>query len=160
MFIARARALCSVYVAAAEFFGSNPFTRCASGKRATPMLDMPGDLANAKSVPENLGPKNLLNFLLNHPEPMTTTNCRAVLSRYVRFAPESGHVQCSSRCLLRAKSGHSSSYSITSLAVASSEGGTVRPSALAVLRLIASSFLVGACTGRSAAFSPLRMRST
>ena len=52
------------------------------------------------------------------------------------------------------------SYSITSSARASSVGGTVKPSALAVLRLIASSYLVGACTGRSAGFSPLRMRST
>ena len=39
-------------------------------------------------------------------------------------------------------------------------GGMSRPSALAVLRLITSSYLVGACTGRSAGFSPLRMRST
>ena len=53
-----------------------------------------------------------------------------------------------------------SSYSITSSARASSVGGTSRPSALAVLRLITSSYLVGACTGRSAGFSPLRMRST
>ena len=44
-------------------------------------------------------------------------------------------------------------------ALASSAGGTVRPSALAVLRLIASSNLVGCCTGRSAGFSPLRIRS-
>src|SRR5262249_20381693 len=51
-------------------------------------------------------------------------------------------------------------YSITSLAGASTDGGRVRPSALAALRLIASSYLVGACTGRSAGFSPLRMRST
>src|SRR5262249_25387364 len=51
-------------------------------------------------------------------------------------------------------------HSITSSARASSVGGTSRPSALAVLRLIASSNLTGACTGRSAAFSPLRMRST
>src|SRR5262245_12981956 len=49
---------------------------------------------------------------------------------------------------------------ITSSARASSVGGTVRPSALAVLRLITSSYLVGACTGRLAGFSPLRMRST
>jgi hypothetical protein len=35
----------------------------------------------------------------------------------------------------------------------------VRPSALAVLRLITVSNLVGACTGRLAGFSPLRMRS-
>ena len=51
-------------------------------------------------------------------------------------------------------------YSITSSARASSDGGTVRPSAMAVLRLITSSYFVGACTGRSAGFSPLRMRST
>jgi hypothetical protein len=31
---------------------------------------------------------------------------------------------------------------------------------LAVLRLIASSYLVGACTGSSATLEPLRMRST
>jgi hypothetical protein len=56
--------------------------------------------------------------------------------------------------------GHSPHHSITSSAVASSAGGTVRPSAFAVLRLITSSNLVGCCTGRSAGFSPLRMRST
>ena len=41
-------------------------------------------------------------------------------------------------------------YSITSSARESSVGGTVRPSALAVLRLITVSYFVGACTGRSA----------
>jgi hypothetical protein len=41
-------------------------------------------------------------------------------------------------------------HSITSSARASIIGGTSRPSALAVLRLITSSYLVGACTGRSA----------
>jgi hypothetical protein len=40
-------------------------------------------------------------------------------------------------------------YSITSLARTSNEGGTVRPSALAVLRLITSSYLVGCATGLS-----------
>src|SRR5262245_35859812 len=50
-------------------------------------------------------------------------------------------------------------HSITSSARASSVGGTSRPRALAVLRLITSSYLVGAWTGRSAGFSPLRMRS-
>ena len=52
------------------------------------------------------------------------------------------------------------SHSITSSARASTVAGTSRPSALAVFRLITSSYLVGACTGRSAGFSPLRMRST
>src|SRR5262245_26896450 len=51
-------------------------------------------------------------------------------------------------------------HSITSSARASSDAGMSKPSALAVLRLITSSNLVGACTGRSAGFSPLRMRST
>src|SRR5262245_64427075 len=50
-------------------------------------------------------------------------------------------------------------YSITSSARAGTDGGMVRPMALAVLRLITNSYLVGDCTGRSAGFSPLRMRS-
>src|SRR5947209_14500373 len=41
------------------------------------------------------------------------------------------------------------SYSITSSARASSVGGTSRPSALAVLRLMTSSNFVGCSTGRS-----------
>src|SRR5262245_9463901 len=51
-------------------------------------------------------------------------------------------------------------HSITSSARASNVGGISRPSALAVLRLMTSSYLVGFCTGRSAGLSPLRMRST
>jgi hypothetical protein len=51
-------------------------------------------------------------------------------------------------------------YSITSSARPSRVAGSSRPRALAVLRLTTSSYLVGACTGRSAGFSPLRMRST
>src|SRR5207253_5816411 len=51
-------------------------------------------------------------------------------------------------------------HSITSSARASSVGGTSMPSAFAVLRLIASSNLVGCWTGSSAGFSPRRMRST
>jgi hypothetical protein len=68
------------------------------------------------------------------------------------------------RAKLRATSGceqsqQIASYSITS-ARASTVGGISRPSAPAVLRLITNSYLVGACTGRSAGFSPLRIRST
>src|SRR5262245_6405421 len=51
-------------------------------------------------------------------------------------------------------------YSITSLARERSVGGTSIPSCFAVLALITSSYLVGACTGISAGFSPLRMRLT
>src|SRR4029453_15154347 len=49
-------------------------------------------------------------------------------------------------------------HSIPSSAVASSVAGTLRPSALAVLRLITSSNFVACITGKSAGFSPLRMR--
>src|SRR5262245_17041086 len=51
-------------------------------------------------------------------------------------------------------------HSITSSARASTLAGISMPSALAVLRLSTVSYLVGACTGRSAGLSPLRMRST
>ena len=74
-------------------------------------------------------------------------------------------------CCARAASGHArrateqgdevaSPHSITSSARASTVAGTSMPSALAVFMLITSSYLVGAWTGRSAGFSPLRMRST
>src|SRR5262249_6586677 len=51
-------------------------------------------------------------------------------------------------------------HSIASSARTSTVAGTSRPSSLAVLRLTTSSYLVGFCTGSSAGFSPLRMRST
>src|SRR5262245_42756534 len=49
-------------------------------------------------------------------------------------------------------------HSITSLARARSVGGTESPMALAVLRLMTNSNFVGCSTGKSAAFSPLRIR--
>src|SRR6516162_2062770 len=51
-------------------------------------------------------------------------------------------------------------HSITSSASCWRCKGTSRPSALAVLRLIASSNLVGCITGKSATLAPLRIRST
>ena len=50
-------------------------------------------------------------------------------------------------------------YSITSSAMASSVGGMLRSSDLAVLILMASSNLVGCMTGRSEGFSPVRTRA-
>src|SRR6266850_5464334 len=47
-------------------------------------------------------------------------------------------------------------YSITLSAAASSVGGTVRPKALAALRLITNSKLVGCWIGKSAGLVPLR----
>src|SRR5262245_49517628 len=55
---------------------------------------------------------------------------------------------------------HLRDHSITSSARASSVGGTSRPSALAVFRLITNSNFVGIWTGKSAILAPLRMRST
>ena len=51
-------------------------------------------------------------------------------------------------------------YSITSSAMASTPGGMVRLSTLAILRLITNSNLVDCTTGRSEGFSPLRIRPT
>jgi hypothetical protein len=52
------------------------------------------------------------------------------------------------------------SHSITSLALASSDGGTSRPMALAAFRLSANVNRVGSSKGRSAGLSPARMRLT
>src|SRR5262244_1352927 len=51
-------------------------------------------------------------------------------------------------------------HSMTSVAQARIDGGTVRPSALAVLRLTTSSNRVGCWTGRSAGLAPVRILST
>src|SRR5262245_35205330 len=51
-------------------------------------------------------------------------------------------------------------YSINSVAAASSLRGIVRPRAFAVLRLMTRSNLVGWATGRLAGFSPLRTLPT
>src|SRR5262249_51823222 len=50
-------------------------------------------------------------------------------------------------------------HSMTSSARASSVGGMARPSALAVLRLIISSYLDACSTGRSAGLTPFRILS-
>ena len=84
---------------------------------------------------------------------------------HVRFAPKSDHGADVPKSTLCATSGFGTAatqnlYSITSSARASSVGGTVRPSALAVLRLRTSSNLTGRSTGKSAGLSPLRILST
>ena len=74
--------------------------------------------------------------------------------------PKSGRVQRKPSFLLWAKSGHDKSYSITLSASESIAGGTVTPIALAVLRLTASSNVVGNSTGKSAGLAPFRILST
>ena len=56
--------------------------------------------------------------------------------------------------------GPPSDHWMTSSAPRSSDGGIVRPRALAVLRLITKSNFVGCSTGRSAGLAPLRILST
>src|SRR5262249_2607441 len=65
-----------------------------------------------------------------------------------------------SRCAAEERDEVAPLHSITSSAVNKSVGGIVRPSVLAVLRLITRSYLVGCWKGRSLAFSPRRIRST
>src|SRR5262249_50703266 len=55
---------------------------------------------------------------------------------------------------------HLRGHSMTSSARASSVSGTVRPSALAVLRLITSSNFVGCITGKSAGLVPFKILPT
>src|SRR5262245_48778096 len=77
-----------------------------------------------------------------------------------------GRKRGSARCQLQKLSAEKahlnlpSQHSITSSARASSVGGTSRPSALAVLRLMTSSNFVGCSTGKSAGLAPLRILST
>ncbi len=74
-----------------------------------------------------------------------------------RSSPKSGLKSDIGPCPVRANRRH---HSITSSARAMREAGRSRPRAFAVFRLITRSYLVGAWTGRSAGFSPLRTRST
>src|SRR5215471_6395063 len=62
--------------------------------------------------------------------------------------------------LLARPSGSPPTHSMTSSARARSDGGIVRPRALAVLRLITSSNLLGCSIGTSAGLAPLRILST
>jgi len=88
-----------------------------------------------------------------------------VSSGNVCFTLKSRHWNSAAQCPLCAKSRHYCTaagwrYSMTSSAVASSDGGTVIPSAFAVFRLITNSNLVGCSTGRSAGLVPLSILST
>src|SRR5206468_12480457 len=83
-------------------------------------------------------------------EPKTSLSC--LVAAIAALSPHS--VQRNSR----AQSG--TAHSITSSARARIAGAIVRPSALAVFRLMTNSNLVGCCTGRSAGLAPLRILST
>jgi hypothetical protein len=88
----------------------------------------------------------------------------ARLRLLTHFTLESRHRSPRSRCPLWAISWlmrpAKSRHSITSSAIASSVGGMVRPSALAVVRLMTRSNLVGCSTGRSPGLAPRKILST
>jgi hypothetical protein len=73
----------------------------------------------------------------------------SALDRIEDLRQTSGHVREVPTCDM------ASAHSITSSARASRVGGTVRPSAFAVLRLIMNSNFVGCSMGRSAGFAPV-----
>src|SRR3954454_14062675 len=93
---------------------------------------------------------------------MGQTEKNSARANVFRVTLELGHCPMKSALRICANNGlmHRSErqlYSITSSAWASSVGGTVRPSDLAVLMLITNSNLVGCCTGRSDGLAPLRI---
>ena len=83
---------------------------------------------------------------------------RCPLSPHKRRKSE--HFLTAASCHNRTKciAAKNSAYSITSSAMLSSVGGTVRPSILAVWALMTSSILLDCTTGKSAGLVPLRMR--
>src|SRR5262249_1458313 len=64
------------------------------------------------------------------------------------------------RCAAEQRDERAAIHSITSSAMASTPGGMVRPSVLAVLRLMTNSNLVGCSTGKSAGLAPFSILST
>src|SRR5262249_26585474 len=85
------------------------------------------------------------------------SNCRNLAHGWLSVAADSINQQFGTQM---PQGGHPPHHSITSSARASSAGGTVRPSALAVVRLMINSSLTGCSTGRSPAFAPLKILST
>ena len=81
----------------------------------------------------------------------------AAASVFLREGGERGETE---RCSQKLAALVEQAYSMTRSARTSTDGGIVRPSAFAVLRLIANSNFVGCSTGRSAGLAPLRILST
>jgi hypothetical protein len=118
--------------------------------------DPPGLPSHAVSLAGAIGRPRLRVTCLNRPR-CSSRPCLlcSALRTSVRRRAESENAN--NGLMRRSKQRH---YSITSAARASSGSGTVRPSDLAAFRLIIRSYLVGRRTGRSAGFSPLRIRAT
>jgi hypothetical protein len=103
------------------------------------------------------------NWLANDAVGQTRRIDKLRRSRHVRFVSNSDRLGGSQRtvasCHKRPNAPQQKeAYSITSSARAMSVGGTSRPSAFAVLRLMISSTFTTCWTGRSAGLSPFRIR--
>src|SRR6516165_7322388 len=98
-------------------------------------------------------------FLFTTPTPVSSSICHISDHSHSRLLRASRERPCDRRADEKGDE-LAPLHSITSSARTSNDDGTSRPSALAVLRLRTVSYLVGACTGRSAALAPRRIRST
>jgi hypothetical protein len=135
---------------------------------ASPLHQAPPSSLSSASQPDSLA-RSLCDRLHKFSDPALRGGARCGLPRIaivrqsladVRFSPDSDQAADIPKGPICAKRRHRLAYSITSSAWESSVGGTLRPSALAVLRLIASSNLVGCSTGKSAGFAPFSILST
>jgi len=138
--------------------------RAASGHAAAPPRS---EMNSRRFIAMSLNPRTLRSIAGQaraSQQKRPDRNHRRQSAAHVRFASESGRGERHSLSPLCAKSGHSHCsksipYSITSSARASSIGGTSMPSARAVGRLMTKLNVTDCTTGRSAGFSPLRIRS-
>src|SRR5262245_6834457 len=134
----------------------NPFIEAFGQQSRLPTI-RPNQEALHRSPPANREENHNIQNVFTQPGSFASIALRT----RVRLSPDFRHVRRlsdSSRCAIRRPEQvqRICSYSITSSAAADNPIGTSRPSALAVLRLMTSSNLVGCCTGKSAGFSPLR----
>ena len=121
---------------------STPRSSANTNRRARSSSSTPGAAAAPVS-------RSAIRSVLPSPH-QTRSRCRPRISD--RSAP------IFSPCgLIYMASLHKSRYSMISSARASTDGGIVKPSAFAALRLMTNSNFVGRSTGRSAAFAPSRI---
>src|SRR5262249_30595078 len=130
-------------------------------------LCIPSAPANLAMQVAPFAPSQLLHPLQERREPrLSSLIIRRVVHEHADPPHPGGVLLCSRRqrprhCRAANKRDElPAPHSILSSARVTTVGGTVRSSAFAVLRLITSSTLVGACTGRSAGLAPRKMRST
>ena len=92
-----------------------------------------------------------------HNRALKQGKCRRPFKVSLAVVPSPTSPSCRSCCAKAKRAQRTSIYSITSSAVARSVGGTVRPSAFAVLTLMTIKYFVGNWTGSSDGFAPRRI---